>query len=225
MLIGDTTARGWVERLGWRTGVRVQTRDLPPLDRDGVRNLLLHSGAPIDVLAARPDIVRKLYELTEGEPLLLRLYVEDLWTSDDANSLTVEALGRIKPGFGEYFRDWLHRQRDAWRSEDGTQYDSRIIDGYLAILACALGRLTGNDMGEVAQRLLSVSSSSRIENTLRPLRRFVIGTGSQLDDGESGYVLSHPKLSEFLQQEYFEGSWIRDANAAFTDWGAMSCTN
>jgi hypothetical protein len=106
--IGDDDARGWVERLGWAAGVRVQTRELPILEYEGVRNLLSSSGAPVDVLAARPEIIQKMYELTGGEPLLLRLYVEDLWKyGDEAGGLKVEDLDRIKPGFGGYFHDWL----------------------------------------------------------------------------------------------------------------------
>src|SRR5260370_21934290 len=91
--IGDVDARGWVRRLGWESGVRCGTLELPSLDAAGVKNLLVTSGAPLDYLAARPDIVNKLHRLSEGEPLILRLYVEGLWLlGQGIQALTVEDL-------------------------------------------------------------------------------------------------------------------------------------
>ena len=47
---GDLGASGWQTRLGWERNVRVQSRALPVLTREGVRDLLLQMGAPMDVL-------------------------------------------------------------------------------------------------------------------------------------------------------------------------------
>ena len=75
----------------------------------------------------------RLLELTEGEPLLLRLYVEDFWKQgEQAGRLTIEGLTRIRPGFGAYFRDWLSRQRDAWAHENA-RIDQRSLDAHLAV--------------------------------------------------------------------------------------------
>ena len=116
--VGDRDAHDWIARLGWTTGVRVQSLDLPPLVQRGVADLLRQAGAPVDVLAARPEVTRRLLQLTEGEPLLLRLYVEDLWEHGDAaGRLTLDDLAHIKPGFGVYFKDWLERLRTAWADE------------------------------------------------------------------------------------------------------------
>src|SRR5690348_14951788 len=114
--VGDHDARGWVERLGWRAGVRVQTRDLPILTQEDVPDLLRKSGAPVDALASPSEFIRRLHELTEGEPLLLRLYIEDLWTrlSNTANRLALSDLDHIEPGCRGYFEDWLERQSEAW---------------------------------------------------------------------------------------------------------------
>jgi hypothetical protein len=218
--VGDEDAQGWVQRLGWTTGVRVQTRDLPLLQYDHVRDLLLRAGAPVAMLAARAEVIQKLYELTSGEPLLLRYYVEDLWKrGDQAGRLTVEALNNFKPGFGEYFRNWLtRRQHEVWE-EEKVQYDSPTLNTYLVVLACAYGRLTAEELCEVAGRLHDIPVSFRAESALRPLRRFVIGTDRRSHDGTAGYVLSHPKLGEFLCEEYFDKHQVKHSRQAFVDWG------
>jgi hypothetical protein len=218
--IGDEDAQGWVQRLGWTTGVRVQTRNLPLLEYDDVRDLLLRAGAPVEMLAARAEVIQKLYELTSGEPLLLRYYVEDLWKrGDEAGRLTVEALNNFKPGFEEYFRNWLaRRQHDVWE-EEKVQYDSPTLNTYLVVLACAYGRLTAEELGEVAGRLHDIPVSFRAESALRPLRRFVIGTDRRSHDGTAGYILSHPKLGEFLCEEYFDKHQVKHSRQAFVDWG------
>jgi hypothetical protein len=90
-------ARGWVRRLGWETGIRCQTLELPSLDTAGVKNLLATSGAPIDYLSTRPEIVHKLHRLSEGEPLILRLYIEDLWLRGEGNQeLTIADLDHMR---------------------------------------------------------------------------------------------------------------------------------
>ena len=77
---GDLGASGWQARLGWERDVRVQSRELPVLAREGVRDLLSKMGAPTDVLASRPDLVDRLHAVAEGEPLVLRYYAEDIWS-------------------------------------------------------------------------------------------------------------------------------------------------
>ena len=73
-LAGDLDSSGWQTRLRWDRDVRVQSRELPILAQDDVRDLLFKMGAPTDVLASRPDIVDRLHDLSEGEPLVLRYY-------------------------------------------------------------------------------------------------------------------------------------------------------
>lgn len=116
--LGDQDSLGWVKRLRWDREVRVQRCDLPTLDPQGIEDLLRTSGAPVNVLASRPDVIRRLQKLSQGEPLLLRLYVEDLWQrKEDALRLTLEVLDRINPGLRGYFEDWVDRQREAWEQE------------------------------------------------------------------------------------------------------------
>jgi len=106
ILVGDYDAQGWMRRLGWTFGVRCRSYYLETINREGVLNLLLEMGVPINQLTAEPEIVYKLHELSEGEPLLLGLYVEDLWQLGTVDkTLTIEDLKHLTPGFAAYFRD------------------------------------------------------------------------------------------------------------------------
>jgi hypothetical protein len=221
--VGDLDAHGWVARLGWASGgTRVMTHDLPPLGPEGIRHLLLNTGAPVDVLAARPDLVTKLFALSAGEPLILRLYVEDLWRRGAHTAeLTIGDLDHIKPGFQGYFDDWLQRQRNAWAHEraQGIELDETSILAYLLILATTFGPVAAGELSELAHRACGLPLRRRVTEALHPLRRFVIGTGRAFSDDMAGYVLAHPKFGEFLREDYFEADEIQKVHQCIGAWG------
>jgi len=76
--VGDIDSAGWLRRLGWDR-LRVETLELERLPPDAIADVLLKLGAPMDVLARERTIVNRLSTLTEGEPILVRYYAEDLW--------------------------------------------------------------------------------------------------------------------------------------------------
>jgi hypothetical protein len=71
----------------------------------------------------------------------------------------------------------------------------------------------------VTRRLHTIPPNFRVETVLRPLRRFVIGVDRRSRDKDVGYVLSHPKLGEFLCDEYFDDYRIEQSRQAFANWG------
>ena len=212
---GDLDSSGWKTRLGWDRDVRVQPRDLPILNRAGVRDLLIKMGAPTNVLASRPAIVERLRELAEGEPLVLRYYAEDIWgMGEAAPRLTIGDLAQMRPGFGAYFERWLDDQKRLW---GGTERTPRV-DAILAILACAHGRLQGADLRALLTEGGETVVGGRFLEQLKPIQRFVIG----LDRPEAetaGYILSHPKLGLYFREQYFDRKYIKATQAAFVGWG------
>jgi hypothetical protein len=213
-LFGDHDSAGWRARLGWDSNIRSESSDLTVLDARAVGHVLFSMGAPLDVAATIPDIVVRLTQLTEGEPLLLYYYALDLWQKGTAAArITPQDLDRLTPGFGPYFDRWLESQQRAWR-DAGERIDQHDVDAVLMILAYACGPLEGSDLVKLVGRLRHASSVIVPVQLLEPLRRFVIGDGSP----ERGYVLSHPKIGE-----HFQSSRYRDARAiveqSFADWG------
>lgn len=96
-------AKDWIEALVWDR-LNVDCLMLDPLDKTGLSDVLKKMDRSLDQLAHQP-FIDELYRLTGGEPLLVRLYVEDLWqSSTHAPPLTVEYLRTIKPGYKGYYR-------------------------------------------------------------------------------------------------------------------------
>ena len=215
---GDLDSSGWKTRLGWDRDVRTQSRELPILDREGVRDLLSKLGAPTDVLASRPNIVDRLHELAEGEPLVLRYYAEDIWSRGEAAPrLTINDLAQLRPGLGAYFERWLDDQERLWAGTSNP-VDRQRVEVLLALLACAHGRLKEADLRVLLAERGEATAGARFLEQLKPIQRFVIGL-EHPETGTAGYILSHPKLGIHLREEHFDPEYIQATQAAFVRWG------
>lgn len=229
-LAGDRDDADWLRRLGWDARfARALSREVRPLDRMGVTDVLERMGNPLAHLAGQERIVDELYRLTNhGDPLLLSLYVEDLASKENATArLSPEDLRGLKPGFAAYFENWYDDQRKAWL-ETGERVDEAFIETVFAILACAIGPLMLVDIEEILVRVTAEPSSPVTLSTLRPLQRFVIGHSvSAVSRGQwqdsppaQGFVLSHPRLAEFFREQKFAGTGlITSIQSAFCTWG------
>ena len=104
-LVGDVDGRDWLRRLGWDQLGRGQAFDLPALTQGGVKDVLLKMGNPLDRLATRVDVIKELFRLSEGDPLMVRLYVEALlpFGKDGIVALESDKLPGIRSGLGGYF--------------------------------------------------------------------------------------------------------------------------
>ena len=215
--VGDseTNSTGWLKRLGWDVDTRVETMQLEKLDAKQIADVLVDLGAPVDTLASDPKLVDRLAELTEGEPLLVRYYVVDLWDrSLDGARITAADLDTLKPGFASYFSRWLDNQETLWK-EEGAGIDRNEVDGVLVILAYALGRLSETDLLDLVREIHGVTTLIFPDRLLKPLRRFVMGDGKP----ESGFVLSHPKIGDYLRAERLRAA-EKPVRRAFAKWGS-----
>ena len=214
----DEDSAGWVKRLGWDRDVKVFPCDLTIISLDGIRDVLVKLGAPIDVLAARPDIVQRLHELAEGEPLVLRYYAERIWEKgEEAPRLTLDDLASMQPGFGPFFERWLEDQQKLWEGA-GRVFDREKVDAILAVLACAHGVLSDDDLKTLLVEIDRPAGGGRLLEHLKPVARFIIGARRR-NRKTSGYVLSHPKLGSYLREEYFDRDHIAKVRTAFATWG------
>src|SRR5262249_19149486 len=105
----DDAGATWLRQLGLP---RECLRLLGVLDRAGLAHVLREMGFPLDRLGEQVDIIEQLFRLTEGDPLLVRLYVDDLWSRGEAAArLHPEDLKLIEPGYKGYFRRWWDDQQ------------------------------------------------------------------------------------------------------------------
>ena len=211
---GDIDSRGWLRRLQWDRNVKVDHLELGKLDQDHIRDVLVKLGAPVDSVGTEPALVEKLLELTDGEPLLVRYYAEDLWQFARTGARVTRAdLGTLKPGFNAYFERWFDHQETLWRQE-GADIDRATVDRALCALAFALGPLEERDLLALVRRMEDTTQLVAVDRLIAPLRRFVFGEGKR----GSGYVLSHPRIGQYLQDERFSAI-AEDVRRVFADWG------
>jgi hypothetical protein len=220
LFVGDRDASGWQDRLMWSSDTHVTTLDLGVLDPAAIENLLNNTGELQATNSSCREVAETLSDLTGGEPLLLRLLVEDLSKPEsDVERLTVDGLKHIGRGLRGYFNEWMRRQRNLWQLEEGPKFDEDELKAHLAVLACAYGPLAGDELAELVQLAYGVPPRFSIKDTLYPLRRFIVGTPRRDSDGDSGgYVLGHPRFGSFLREEYTP-SHIKKAEQAFATWG------
>jgi len=192
-LAGDTDERAWLSRLGWEMPGRAICWSLDRLTGAGVADVLVQMGNPLEVLAAQVDVVGQLYELSEGDPLLVRLYVEALLPfCDQAAVFSPQDLLTLKPGLKAYFDRWFEEQRKLWGASKPLQ--DRAVRGLLDLCATAMGPLTRADM--LALTPDYYEDDWVVKEAVQAVRRFVVGDGI-----ESGYVFSHPRLAEYFSGE------------------------
>lgn len=188
LLAGDADERDWLRRLGWDTPGMAATLALAGIDEEGVADVLTHMGFPLAGLAERDDIVRELHRLSEGDPLVVRLYVDDmLRRGEGIAGLHIEELRRIEPGLKGFFARWWDDQRRLWGRDNPLR--ERSVQLIMELLAGALGALSRDDLLALVPDDIGLNSWT-LEDALEPLRRFIVGDGI-----EQGYVYSHPRLA------------------------------
>lgn len=183
--LADRDADRWEKWLGIAGQARMI--GLPPMGAAAVRSVL--RGA-LGTLADEREAVATLLRATEGEPLLLRLYVEALHGKEPEELCGALAeLAQAPPGLTTYMDRFWRELAD----ELGSQAPLReVIQQVLDALAFALGPLLQTDL----LALLVDVDAGTLRLALKSLERLVIGDAEQ-----QGYVLSHPRLrGYFLEQ-------------------------
>ena len=210
-LAGDTDTNTWLRRLGWDRPGLATAPDLSPLSRQGVADVLQKMGVPLDRLSKRVDIVAELHRLSEGDPLLVRLYVDDLWDRrETAARLQPEDLQDISPGLEGYFDRWWEDQRQLW-DRDAPLREPGVRE-LLNLFACSLGPLSREDILNLASPEAELNTWT-LEDALRPLARFVIGDGDN-----QGYAFSHPRLGAYFYDK-LSGRERQSIESRFVVWG------
>ncbi len=200
----------WLRLLDWDDRPQMaNTMELESLTQTGVQDVLERMGYRLDEISQNVDIVSELYRLSDGDPLLVELYVKDLWQRGVAvTRLQPEDLQDIQPGYKGYFEKWWEYQKRLWGQDDPMKMG--LVTNILEVLSMALGPLTTRDL----RQLLPGKVRSRdLKRAIHPLNRFVIGDGQ-----EHGYIFSHPKLGEYFRDD-LEPDEQAEWQARFLAWG------
>ena len=181
----------------------VRTARTPPAT---VRTALIDAGAGADV-------ADQAVRLAQGDPLLLRVYLDALAASE----LNRRKLSGAAPGLNGFFARWWDDQLDLWRDLDAA--GSNLVETLLCVLACALGPLSRDDLLDptlVPER----PSVSQLDAALSRLGRLIVGAGRTTD-----LVLAHPRFGDFIREEWIPTSRRRETEQRFISWGDRVLTS
>ena len=189
-LLVDRDAEGWIEALQWQgTASRFE---LPPLDRDGVAEVL-RSVTATEEWTPSEEVASTLQEATEGDPLLVRLFVDAIGPQGFIGSERLPEL--IAGGLANYFNLWWRAQRQAWRDEGrDPEQETESADAIFGVIATVLGPVGRDDLAH----LTGMASGAKLDGRLSELRRWIITAGAIGDD--RSYALAHPRLRDFWRE-------------------------
>ena len=216
MLAGDIDETGWAERVGWTD--RATSIALPLLDRDGLQQVLQANQETAHLVKSR-RLVDELLRLTEGDPLLVRMYVEALHGKGATGAfLETKDLPDISPGLDGFIQRWVEDQRRQWRArgEDPDELEQRSKTLFF-MLSIAVGPLTTEDIAAVAPQESRLGDAMYLGQVVRTIARFIVGDGRR-----QGYVFSHPRLRDYYDRLIGSEKERRDWDQRFVDYGART---
>ena len=93
--------------------------DAPAVGQGKRPRVLRQMGFPLDRAGARVDVIAELYRLSDqGNPLLVRLYIDDLWPRRRGSSQARAGRSASRtPGLPGYFKRWWQDQQQQWETQ------------------------------------------------------------------------------------------------------------
>ena len=212
--VGESTPQGWAATLGWHDRL-TSMATLLPLTRTGLEEALVSMGNPLEALVNKTEIVQQLYRLTEGDPLLVRLYIQALEKQKASiGSLNTEDLKKLTPGLQGYFDQWWKGQKEQWRAQgrdpEKEEANLRLL---LDAMSAAFGPLTLDDLAQLHPEL---GSSRLVRVLLQSVERWVVGNGK-----EQGYSYSHARLGYYFWEQLSRQEQVV-WDGSFCVWGATT---
>lgn len=134
--------------------------------------------------------------MSEGDPLLVRLYVEALLAEGGRAAFTPNDLLTLRPDIKAFFDRWFDEQKKLWKGDNPQETVSRdrSVNGFLNACAIAKGPLTRDDVLGLAPSELP--SSADLNWAADALSRFVIGASNI----NNGYVFGHSRLGYYFAE-------------------------
>ncbi len=209
----DDGYHDWHRRLGWNRPDRARPVDLPFLTYPGFLDVLVKMGNPLNRLPERDGVPERLYELSEGDPLLIGLYIESLLEHRaEIPRLTVANLESLEPGIESFMKNWMEDQENIWKANPLKEKPVRAL---LYLCALAHGPLTPDDLYALGPDRFEEGLD--IESAAKSVDRFLVQAG-KLPGKLPGYTYSHPLLADYFRNQLVEGNRKR-WQQRFVDYG------
>ena len=200
-------AASWREDLGWEPG-EAATMDLDALTERGVGQVL-DSLRP-SLTPAQIAVRSVLFDLTGGDPLVVRLYLEDLGDAPDRDAWISALGGTDRPrGLDGYLRRWMADQERLWGGRLGSR--PRDVGVVFSLLACAFAPLRRDHLGRLAG-FDEVTGGDALDAAIAELRRFVV-----TDKAAASHVMSHPRIAEQRRDDLARNNALAGYDMIFVD--------
>jgi hypothetical protein len=193
------TPKHWIDELGIEG--QVLPVKLPPLDRTGIGEVL-----HLRDILTNAAITDRLEELTRGDPLLLKLYLDEM---RDRGDFSLGFLEGFKPGYGGFFNDWLDRQLElrGIAQPDETMF---TVAGVIATAHAPLGLAEIFELAAIA----AGAASFNVRRAAEIFDRLLVG------DARNGFTFVHDRLRQHFLDEFLGTARADLARRHFAAWGA-----
>ena len=195
ILAGELSAEDVARRIGLPQGV--PSMELPTLTREDLVEVQA-------VLRTLPEASDRLWRLTGGDPLLVKLYLD--WFSDQINQSGQVPEFDPEPeqtGLARYTRMWWEQVERV----SGIAIAGQVKQ-FLNVLSLALGPLMIEDIDGAAR----VDAFS-IKSAQKSLSRILIGDGKNV-----GYTFSHPRLAQYFAEDLMTAPQRQAVEAQLVDY-------
>jgi hypothetical protein len=197
LLSGRPVARG-VDPLAVLTSGKIGT--LSPLAAADAEHIAIDAGVD-------PGTTAQIVRLADGDPLLLRHYVEGLV----AGEICPESLTATPSGMRGFFDNWWRDQITLWEGLSTAQRD--LVEQLVCILSCALTPMLIDDVLQLLgnkERLSILEFDAAISR----LARLLVGDGRF-----EGLAISHPRFADYIREEWMPKAKRTEVEARFIEWG------
>jgi hypothetical protein len=199
----------WTRDLGWPNAVALE---LGPLTLEGVHDVLANMGPQLHTFAASPAAVQQLHEASMGDPLVVGLYADYLWShAPTAMGPMTDLLGNATPGLSGFIDRWWEEQERLWDDPAAAANAHRVFD----LLAGALGPLARRDLLDLARRARP-TSGDELDVVLRALDRLIVSPSP------NAYAVAHPRLVEHRLSRLREDGDLAALDGSFVEWAEES---
>ncbi len=203
----------WRAQLGFGAGTPRARRDLlqlwqlDRLDAATVTTTVLEALSGV-VEGALEPVAAELLRLSEGEPFVLKLYLQHILEAGASSGAAIlERLRHLEPGIHAYFADWWAQQSALWSK---LAIDEAAVISVLSALSVAHGPMTVDDIQAVVGATLS---GYAIKSAIGHLRRFLVTSRGHR------VAIFHDRLAEFVRTSLMSAADLAALRQRFIDWG------
>lgn len=202
----DCDAERWLQRLGWPAAQSPQLFQLDRFELEHVEDAVMHWWNASNSPHAQ-SLANELYVLTEGDPLVLGLYLVSLGR-DELPS--VERLRLLPTGLGGFFETWWKEQERNWIQQGAAAPPHSLAEQLFCLLGGAFEPLPRRGLLTL-MREFGECKGTQLDEAILRLARFVI-------DIDGNFILSHPRIAALRWERLVRDEEAADIDDAFLRW-------